>query len=75
MSAFQRCGESLFAAMRGILGHVSAAGAASAQVTDAEGTALRFNQRDPSVRGLIAGRPLVHAEARELWRRSGWRVV
>ena len=49
--------------------------AAGAQVTDVEGTALRFNQRDPSVRGLIAGRPLVHAEARELWRRSGWRLV
>ena len=75
MSAFQRCGESLLAAMRNILGHVSAAGAASAQVTDAEGTALWFHQRDPSARSLIAGRPLVHAETRELWRRSGWRLV
>ena len=49
--------------------------AAGAQVTDVEGAALRFNQQDPSVRGLIAAHPLVHAEARELWRQSGWRLV
>ena len=49
--------------------------AAGAQVSDVEGRELRFNQPDPSVRGLIAARPLVHAEARELWRQSGWRLV
>ena len=49
--------------------------AAGAQVTDVEGAALRFNQQYPSIRGLIAARPLVHAEARELWRKSGWRLV
>lgn len=49
--------------------------AAGAQVTDVEGRELRFNQPDPSVRGLIAARLLVHAEARELWRQSGWRLV
>lgn len=42
---------------------------------DVKGRKLRFNQREPSVRGLIAARPLIHAEARELWRRSGWRLV
>lgn len=49
--------------------------AAGAQVSDVEGRELRFNQPDPSVRGLIAARPLVHTEARELWRQSGWRLV
>ena len=49
--------------------------AAGVQVSDVEGRELRFNQPDPSVRGLIAARPLVHAEARELWRQSGWRLV
>ena len=36
---------------------------------------LRFNRREPSVRSLIAAHLLIHAEARELWRRSGWRLV
>ena len=48
--------------------------AAGAQVTDVDGEALRFNRRDPAVRGLIAARPSIHAEAREMWRRSGWRL-
>ena len=42
--------------------------AAGAQVTDVDGEALRFNRRDPAVRGLIAARPAIHAEAREMWR-------
>ena len=48
---------------------------AGAVVTDVDGGALRFNQGEPVVRGLIAGRALVHAEARGMWRRSGWRLV
>ena len=49
--------------------------AAGAEVTDLDGEALRFNRPDPAVRGLIAARPLIHAEAREMWKRSGWRVA
>ena len=75
MSAFQRCGESLFVAIEGSLAHVSAARSCWRQVTDVEGRELRFNQPDPSVRGLIAARPLVHAEAGDLWRKSGWRLA
>ena len=48
--------------------------AAGAQVTNVDGEALRFNRRDTAVRGLIAARPSIHAEAREMWRRSGWRL-
>ena len=48
---------------------------AGAVVTDVDGGALRFNRREPVVRGLIAGRAMVHAEARGMWRRSGWRLV
>ena len=58
-----------------VAGGAALLAAAGAQVTDVEGRELRFNQREPSVWGLIAGRPLIHAEARELWRRSGWRLV
>ena len=50
-------------------------GAAGATVTDLEGRALRFNQAEPTVRGLIAGSAALHAEARGLWERSGWRLV
>lgn len=49
--------------------------AAGAQVTDIEGRPLRFNNPDPAVGGLIAARPPIHTEARELWRSSGWRLV
>lgn len=69
MSAFQRCGESLFVAIEGSLAHASAARSCWRQVTDVEGRELRFNQRDPSVRGLIAGRPLARRQG-QLWRRS-----
>ena len=48
--------------------------AAGAVVTDVAGEPLRFNQAEPTVRGLIAGSAAVHAEARALWRRSGWRL-
>lgn len=48
--------------------------AAGAVVTDVAGEPLRFNQAEPTVRGLIAGSAAVHAEARGLWRRSGWRL-
>lgn len=48
--------------------------AAGAQVTDVEGRPLRFNQQTPIVRGLIAAAPNIHAEARHLWRTSGWRL-
>lgn len=50
-------------------------GAAGAAVTDLEGRGLRFNQAEPTVRGLIAGSAALHAEARGLWERSGWRLV
>ena len=49
--------------------------AAGAKLTDLEGRALLFNQPEPAVRGLIAGTPALHAEARNLWQRSGWRLV
>lgn len=48
--------------------------AAGAQVSDIDGRALQFNQVEPSVRGLIAARPGIHAEARRMWQRSGWRI-
>ncbi len=48
--------------------------AAGAVVTDVAGEPLRFNQPEPTVRGLIAGSASLHAEARALWRRSGWRL-
>lgn len=49
-------------------------GAAGARVTDIDGRALLFNQARPTVKGLIAASPGVHAEARELWQRSGWQI-
>lgn len=48
--------------------------AAGATVSDIEGRTLSFNQAEPSVRGLIAGRPSLHGEARRLWQQSGWRI-
>ncbi len=58
-----------------VAGGAALLAAAGARVTDLEGRALRFNQPDPSVPGLIAARPVIHAEAEELWRRSGWRLL
>lgn len=49
--------------------------AAGAVVTDIAGNPLRLNQAEPTVPGLIAGSPSLHAEARALWQRSGWRLV
>ena len=49
--------------------------AAGATVSDIDGQALQFNQSEPTTKGLIAGRASVHGQARELWRRSGWRIV
>ncbi|MCY3568382.1 MAG: hypothetical protein OXH38_07115, partial [Chloroflexi bacterium] len=48
--------------------------AAGASVTDIDGKPLQFNQPEPTVKGLIAARPDVHREARDLWERSGWRI-
>ncbi|MXX32324.1 MAG: 3'(2'),5'-bisphosphate nucleotidase CysQ [Chloroflexi bacterium] len=48
--------------------------AAGATVTDIDGRPLQFNQAEPSVKGLIAARPEIHKDARELWERSGWRI-
>ena len=49
-------------------------GAAGATVTDIDGTPLQFNQVEPSVKGLIAARPEIHAEARRMWQHSGWSI-
>ena len=48
--------------------------AAGATVTDIDGKALRFNQAEPSVKGLIAGRANIHGEARRMWQHSGWQI-
>lgn len=48
--------------------------AAGATVTDVDGKPLQFNQAEPSVKGLIAARSDIHAAARDMWRRSGWRI-
>jgi myo-inositol-1(or 4)-monophosphatase len=41
--------------------------AAGLRVTDALGSPLRFNQRDPSVRGLLAAEPGLHQRIRTYW--------
>ncbi len=48
--------------------------AAGATVSDIEGRPLQFNQVEPSIRGLIAARPAIHSEARQLWTASGWHI-
>ena len=48
--------------------------AAGATVTDLDGAVLRFNRAEPKVRGLIAGRPAVHADALALWDEKGWPI-
>ena len=48
--------------------------AAGAMVTNIDGQPLQFNQAEPSVKGLIAARPNIHREARQMWQNSGWRI-
>ena len=48
--------------------------AAGATVTDIDGRPLSFNQAQPSIKGLIAAKPSIHQEARQMWVRSGWRI-
>ncbi len=48
--------------------------AAEAVVTDIDGRPLQFNQAQPTIKGLIAARPEIHRDARQMWLDSGWSI-
>ncbi len=47
--------------------------AAGGKLTDLEGAELVFNKPDPRAPAYIAANAAIHAEALEIWRKSGWR--